>query len=377
MTDDALATMALDASRLPARLHWAHGLIASLPAALLDLLTEPSGAVDNARTRAIAAAAAHDLRLRSAFTPIAPATSRTPISYRAVPGPARRLAANILGRIQRLRQRQWGAFPGWPLDLSADIAADLAGEPGITFERTPVLLTHDIDSKEGLENLVRLFIPLEESVDARSANFLVPCAWMLDHGLIRETNSRGHEIGVHGYDHSNRTAFADDAERRRRLAAGRALGDLYEAVGYRAPSLLRTPALLADLAPLYKYDSSIPTSGGPFPVPNNGCATARPWRIDGLYEIPVTLPRDGSLRFLGHGASEIERLWRNCSTVIAASGGLVCLLVHCERGFSGNAAMLKAYRRLLEWFAADSRFEFIRPADLVTRLATRSHADAV
>jgi hypothetical protein len=39
--------------------------------------------------------------------------------------------------------------------------------------------------------------------------------------------------------------------------------------------------------------------------------------------------------------------------------------------------MLKAYRRLLEWFAADSRFEFIRPADLVTRLATRSHADAV
>jgi peptidoglycan/xylan/chitin deacetylase (PgdA/CDA1 family) len=188
---------------------------------------------------------------------------------------------------------------------------------------------------------------------------------------MAETQRRGHEIGIHGYDHANRTAFADPEERRRRLAAGRQIGDRYGAVGYRAPSLLRTEPLLQDLAPLYRYDSSIPTSGGAFPVPNNGCASARPWKLNALWEIPLSLPRDGSLRFLWHRPSEIGALWRSTSDMIARSGGVVCLLTHCEARFSGNPPMLKQYRAFLEWVASDSRFEFLRPVDLVDRLDQR------
>src|SRR6266704_4781908 len=83
------------------------------------------------------------------------------------------------------------------------------------------------------------------------------------------------KIGTHGYDHSNRTSFVDPAQRRERLTAGKQSVERYAPLGYRAPSLLRTKELLADLASFYSYDSSIPSSGGLFPVPNNGCATAR------------------------------------------------------------------------------------------------------
>ena len=84
------------------------------------------------------------------------------------------------------------------------------------------------------------------------------------------------------------------------IGCGPRFGDRYDATGYRAPSLLRTAALIADLGPLYRYDASIPTFDGAFPVPNNGCASARPWRIGSLWEIPLTPPRDGNLRFLGY-----------------------------------------------------------------------------
>jgi hypothetical protein len=270
--------------------------------------------------------------------------------------------------LQRARQHSWARYPGWPLDLSADLAADLAGAPGITFDRTPVLVTHDIDSPEGLRNLHAMFMPIEETVGLSSASYIVPCAWPVDEGLVREVAARGHEIGVHGYDHANRTPFLPEPDRRARLSAGHEFGRRHGSVGYRAPSLLRTAALIDDLRPLYRYDSSIPTSGGAFPVPNNGCASARPWRFGSLWELPLSLPRDGSLRFLGHSPAEIGALWRDTATRISRSGGMVCLLTHCEGGFSGNSPMLAQYRAFLEWVAAESRFEFLRPMDLVDRL---------
>lgn len=368
MSDSDLATIALAADRLPEAASWADGFVVRLPASLAEIIAASPNSFCDASAREQARNAARELRLRAAFTPDPPASSRLPISYHSVPGPARQLIARLIGRAQRSRDASWGRFPGWPIDLSADFAADLAGEPGITYGRTPVLLSHDIDSPEGLRNLAEMFLPLEEAIGARSANYIVPCAWEVDHGLLSEVKHRGHEIGVHGYDHANRTPFCNAEERRRRLQAGRAFADRYGAIGYRAPSLLRTEALLADLGSFYRYDSSIPTSGGAFPVPNNGCASARPWRMGQLWEIPLTLPRDGSLRFLGYPAAEITQLWRKTAEMIARSGGVVSLLTHCERRFSGNELMLDAYRSFLEWISGDSRFEFMRMDELTARL---------
>lgn len=353
---------------LPARASWAAGLTVRVPTALAPWFERADAAWDGEGLLTEAAKAAEHLRLCAAFTETPPASSRMPINYRIIPAAMRQWIAAAIGRLQRAREHAWSRFPGWPLDLSSDLAADLSGAPTIKFNQTPALLTHDIDSAEGLANLLRWFVPAEEAVGARSTSYVVPCAWPLDHGLLAEIVARGHEIGVHGFDHANKTPFASPEERRRRLEAGRAFGNRYAAIGYRAPSLLRTRALLGDLAPLYRYDASIPTSGGPFPVANNGCASARPWQIGTLWEIPLTLPRDGSLLFLGYDPKAIGQLWRDSALTISRSGGIVSLLTHCESGFSGNPAMLSTYRNFLDGLASDGKFEFTRSDQLVRRL---------
>lgn len=352
-------------------LAWAEGHEFCLPAAVAEELAAQGGGTDPARldiaesVRLRRRGQAAALRARAAFTETPPISARLPVSYHVVPGWARALAASAIGRYKRRSMAEWAAFPMFPLDLSADFLADLEHPRPVGTQATPVLVSHDIDSAEGLRHLVHHFLPLEEAVGARSSNYVVPCAWPLDESLLSEVRTRGHEIGVHGTDHSNRTPFADADERRARLDRGQAFGERYGAIGYRAPSLLRTKALLDDLAARYRYDSSIPTSGGLFPVPNNGCASARPYRIGTLAEVPLSLPRDGSLRFLGYTPREIVRIWLDCAARIAASGGVVVLLTHCERRFSGNRAMLEVYREFLETVAATSQYRFAMPADVL------------
>lgn len=372
MPETPLVRLRLDSAFLPPAAQWAGGLDAKLPVDMAVALWE--GAFVKSAGHAFDAKVAANMRDRRAYLKAPPGSARLPVSYQAVPGPLRRVLAGAYGRVQRFRSSRWADFPGWPLDLSADIAADLLGPPSVSFATTPVLLTHDLDSPEGLVNLVDMFLSVEEAVGARSANYIVPCAWPIDDEKLKIVQARGHEIGVHGYDHSNKTSFLGPQERKLRLDAGRAFADRYQASGYRAPSLVRSEALIEALTTRYRYDSSIPTSGGLFPVPNNGCASARPWRIGGMWELPLSMPRDGSLRFLGHGADDIAELWWECAKAISRSRGVVVLLTHCERGFSGNPPMLAAYRRFLAKISDDSRFQFMRPVDLVDLLDRKTHS---
>lgn len=347
----------------PASAAWAVGTTITVPASAAEPVTAGTAATD-------AAALVDDLRTRAAWT-AAPTSSRLPFSYQRVPQPVRTAVGRVLGQVRRRQREQWARFPGWPLDLSADALADLTSVDTVRHSQpTPVLLTHDLDTAEGLRNAVDLFLEIEQRASAVAAQYVVPCGWPIDHGLLRELAGAGHELGVHGYDHSNRTPFADDTERRRRLDASADLVDRYGMVGYRAPSLCRTPALLADLAERFAYDSSIPTSGGLFPTPNNGCASARPYRLGGLVEVPLSLPRDGSLRFLGYRPSQMLDVWRSCAEQVARSGGVVVLLTHCERRFTGNAAMLEVYKQFVDEIAADDRYVFALPRDIVASVET-------
>jgi peptidoglycan/xylan/chitin deacetylase (PgdA/CDA1 family) len=359
-----LAAQALSCRRVAAGAapEWARGLRVSLPESVWSHLERGEEARINAD-------AIQEVRLLAAYTDNAPLSSRLPFSYQYAPAWARTLLAGFLGRWQRGREDNWASFPVWPLDLSADFLADAlqSSRSPHAAGPTPVILSHDLDSPEGLRNLVADFLDLEERAGARSVNFVVPCAWPLDHRLLAEVRDRGHEIGVHGYDHSNRTPFAGAEERARRLNAAREFIDRYSVVGYRAPSLLRTRALIQGLRGLYRYDSSVPTSGGLFPVPNNGCATARPFVLDGMSELPVSLPRDGSLLFLGHGPGEIVRLWIECADTISRSGGVVVLLTHCEARFSGGPEMRAAYREFLDYVRSSDRFSFSTPLEVLSR----------
>ena len=375
MSNDVLIPVKIKRVSGASHLAWAQGMQFCLPHSILkknrlnEYLDEDGNLVIPSEIPPLATQAAEALRLRAAFTDNRPLSSRLPISYQNVPPSLRSLVASIIGRWKCRSPERWAAFPRWPLDLSADFLADLVNGRSSRFAAapTPVVLTHDLDSAEGLENLVRWFLDIEESIGVRSTNFIVPRAWPIDYRLLDHVRDRGHEIGIHGYDHSNLTPFSDPVRRLSRLEGARELIDRYDILGYRSPSLLRTRGLLRDLRNLYRYDSSIPTSGGLFPVPNNGCASARPFWIEEMAELPLTMPRDGSLRFLGYSPQEILDCWIHCAQEISQSGGVVVLLTHCEAHFSGNSVMLEVYRRFLDYIASSELFAWSNPREILKR----------
>lgn len=297
-----------------------------------------------------------ELRLRGAYCKTRPISSKLPFNSQLIPPWVRTIYARLLGRISRKKVLSSELFPQWPVDLSVDFIEDL-GTPSAKSRKPYISLTHDIDSLEGLRNLVKYFLPIEEAAGFHSTNFIVPCGWKLDKGLIDEIIARGHEIGIHGYNHGTLTPFLSKPEQELRLKLGLQQFEGIGINGYRAPALIRTQSLLESVSDIFDYDSSIPTSGGAFPELGGGCATARPFKIAGISEIPLSMPRDGSLLFLGYSQDEILTIWKECFSYIAASNGVIVLLTHCENRYSGNAMMLDIYKRFIAYCKDNSQVE--------------------
>jgi peptidoglycan/xylan/chitin deacetylase (PgdA/CDA1 family) len=375
MAKDELVAVRVTGTSSQPHLSWAEGALLSVPHAWLrergfleDL--DANGRCAVARELpALIPEEASRVRLWAAYTEKRPIPLRLRPWFRMVPMSLRNYAASRLGQWQRRRIRHWAMFPRWPLDLSADFFADLVtGESSPFFAGpTPVVLTHDIDTLEGLRNLQRWFLSLEESVAACSTSFIVPHRWPIDHSILTDILDRGHEIGIHGFDHSNRTPFLSGEKQRLRLARPNDLIDRYGIRGYRSPSLLRTRSLMKSLGRFYEYDSSIPTAGGVFSVQGTGCGSARPFVSEGIAELPVTLPRDASLRFLGYNPTEILRIWKLCAEYISRSGGVIVVLTHCEARFSGDATMFEAYRRLLDYVADSDHLTFSTAGEVLQK----------
>ena len=375
MSDAALMTVRVVSVGNYADAAWAEGRRFKLPADLPERLkwrVSASGDLSIERGALPAPPSAIvQMRERAAFTEQPPASARLPFSYQRVPGRLRAAIGSVVGRWNRGRADRWAAFPGWPLDLTADLLGDLARR------RSPTAPRPRAGRADARHRLARGPAEPGRSLSAGRRSRRRTLDEL--HRPVRVGGGRGARAGHHQPRARRRRArlrsqqphaVCERGERRRRLDAARPFATKYGAAGYRAPSLLRTRALLRDLAGRYRYDSSIPTSGGLFPVPNNGCASARPFAIEGILELPLSMPRDGSLRFLGYSPDEIAALWIDCADLIARSRGVVILLTHCERRFSGDERMFDAYRRFLEHVRTHpDRFVFERATDVVDRVA--------
>lgn len=344
----------------PKRGRWIAEILARVPLDLWKQIAHFAGkpdvmaTLDHGELRMLVS----NLRTSRMYIDSPPLSSKLPFSYQTIPGSIRRVVAKGIGRLRRSQINQWGRFPAFPLDLTTDALSDLVLGDELLHDPTPVMVTHDIDTAEGEGNLP-LFLEIEEAVGARSTNFVVPFKWELNHGLLARVREAGHEIGVHGFDHGNQTPYLQREMMVQRFDQTIPFIERYQCRGYRAPTLLRTRELLSELATRFDYDSSIPTSGGLFPTPNNGCATARPFRVEGIWEIPLSMPRDAGLMFLGYKLVDIEHCMLESARLIRASGGIVVLLTHCEKAYSGNRVMLDLYRRILTRLAEDGGYRFM------------------
>lgn len=299
-----------------------------------------------------------------------PASARFPFSYQKVPHKIRWLIAAAVVKFNRSRAKKGFAFPQWPLDLSTDALADVynccSDEKVIASHENIVLLTHDIDTPESLDNLPS-FLKIEESFGIKSTSFVVPKGWNITHRILENAAVKGHELGIHGYNHDNRTPFLSENEIEYRMNEVCNLISLYKMKGYRSPSLLRSKPLFQALEKYFLYDSSIPNAGGYYARRGNGCASARPFYYGNLFEIPLTLPSDANLLFQGFNPGQILKLWKNLSETIIRSGGIVHLLTHCEKRYSGNKIMLETYKEYISYIQSFFKPQWKTLSDLVVR----------
>jgi len=185
---------------------------------------------------------------------------------------------------------------------------------------------------------------LEEEYGFRSSfNF---GAWYeIDPGILRELNSRGFEVGMHGLTH-DRALFASRESFEERLPALAALAERLGAAGFRSPATHRVFSWLAELP--VEYDCTMPNSDPYEPIPG-GCCTVWPFSIGPVVELPYTLPQDHTLlTLLGHRSPE---LWLDQAAAIEREYGLIQCVSHPDPGYLGDADKRAIYAAFLEGLA--------------------------
>lgn len=292
-----------------------------------------------------------------------PLYSRLPALYFLTPpwvkAAARWVFAARRGRVDALIERYLAVLDG---------ARDGDGSP------VPLLLTHDVDTAEGLATLPRL-LAVEESLGLRSLTFLVTHRYPWDPGVLARLAERGHAFGVHDTTHDNRLAYLAPAEVGARLRrAQEALGAL-DTGAFRAPAFLRTAALYAGMAGRVRIDFSSIDSALVWPHPGDGLGSPFPVRHRSIVCVPTTLPRDGELVALGLPAARAREVCCRKAAALARVGAPAVLLTHPDPTFTDTAERIERYGELLASLTENGRFLTPPPVACLAELERRAGAE--
>lgn len=247
----------------------------------------------------------------------------------------------------------------WPIQPGSERPPE--GWPGWPNGRKfAVVLTHDVESEKGVQN-VRALAEFEMKHGFRSSfNFIPDGPYQVDPELRKWLVENGFEVGVHDLHHDgklyrDREEFRQNAERINHYL------NEWQAVGFRSGFMLNELEWMHDLK--VSYDAST-FDTDPFEPQPDGMHTIFPFWIPapaesgvstgekGFVELPYTLPQDSTL-FLLMGKKSPE-IWLKKFDWVAEHGGMAALIVHPDyvtfpgEAPSKNTFPVEFYGQLLE-----------------------------
>jgi len=305
-------------------------------------------------------------------------------SYNLIPRFVRNRAFRDPAGLEKLREETIAPMECLRLIFLASIVkASGRAVPFVGFWRRgkdyALAVTHDVETREGLENGCMRLYDVEQKLHVRSTWNVPSDRYPLSNDILSKLAVAG-ELGAHDTRHDGRLVLADFEAKVKRVGECRtALEQLsgMEVRGFRSPLLQHSHELVEALGKAgYTHDSSIPsweilspTSLGP-----HGIGTVFPFIASGIVEVPVSLPQDHQLlRVVGLNAPESIELLHKFSHWISSLGGACVLLVHPDYDF-GLPENQDDYRRLLEVFTQDPKCD-IMTLDEIARWW--SHRDRV
>ncbi len=233
-----------------------------------------------------------------------------------------------------------------PADFIRSLARSVAGEPAGVRIIHPwprgaqfcFVLTHDVETSDGLGNVLRV-AQIEEELGFRSSWNIVPYKYDVDPGLIAELRSRSFEIGIHGYNHDGRLYASRRVFDRRVAPINEALSE-YGAVGFRSPMVHRNLQWLQALN--VEYDASC-FDVDPFQATPGGVGSIWPFVAGKFVELPYTLPQDHTL-FIALQQRDC-RIWQRKLDFIVRNSAMALMLTH--PGYLARGRNLELYRDFL------------------------------
>lgn len=250
--------------------------------------------------------------------------------------------------LQRGRNQAIDVPDGWyiPSEFLDALGRAIAADPDAAvihpwpdgFHMASVL-THDIETRIGFE-LTDKLAAIEEQFGFRSAWNVVPHKYPVDMGLIEDLKDRGHEVGVHGYNHDGRLYESHRTFKRRSKPINRAIAE-YGSEGFRAPMVHRNLAWMDALD--IQYDLSC-FDVDPFQAMPGGVGAPWPFMAGKFVELPYTLPQDHTLLIsLGETTPQI---WTEKLEILRSLAGMALLITHPD--YLDTDSRLDVYRRFLE-----------------------------
>jgi hypothetical protein len=240
----------------------------------------------------------------------------------------------------------------WPIDERARFSPP--GWPGWPEgKQFAVVLTHDIETREGQERCIQL-ATLEESLGFKSSFNFIARQYDVSSECQTRLREMGFEVGLHGLYH-NGNLFKDRRTFERQVVEINRTLKEWKAAGFRCPSMYHNLEWIGELD--IEYDSST-FDTDPFEPQPDGVGTIFPFRVKrrgenkGYLELPYTLPQDHTL-FVIMGEKTID-LWKKKLEWIADCGGMALLITHPDyMDFSGKKDgvgeyPVKLYAELLE-----------------------------
>lgn len=264
-----------------------------------------------------------------------------------------------------IRERSSGF---WPINEAAGkTPSGWQGWPN--GKRFALVLTHDVESKDGLDKVQNL-AELEMRFGVRSSfNFIPEGGYPVSDDLRVWLAGRGFEVGVHDLHHDgklyrSRSAFKSKAQQINRYLR------TWGASGFRSGFMLRELEWLHELD--VAYDAST-FDTDPFEPQADGCRTIFPFFVPnpsrqdgaGYVELPYTLPQDSTLYLLLRERS--PDIWLRKLDWIAKHGGLALINIHPDymdfekSDFSSLRYPASLVEGLLDYVCSRYRDEFWNP----------------
>jgi peptidoglycan/xylan/chitin deacetylase (PgdA/CDA1 family) len=188
--------------------------------------------------------------------------------------------------------------------------------------------------------LVSDIAEMEERLGLRSAWYFIPYKYKLDQKLIADLKARGHEVGIHGYNHDGRL-FTSKAIFSYRANYINKAGRLLQAKGFRAPMVHRNLEWMQQLE--FAYDASC-FDIDPFQSMPGGVGGVWPFIVGKLVELPYTLPQDHTL-LVSLGQPPFGA-WVNKMNVLKRLAGMAMLITHPD--YLTTVENLGQYQRFCE-----------------------------